>query len=202
MVCVTHEMGFARQVADRVVFMDRGEIVESGTPHAHVRGSADRPAEAVPEPDPARSLTYCAARQHRHGRRGPSRQRNREHGPRRHGDRHRHQGQALTRPSPATADMARPRPAPTRPSPAAPNCEQCNPRQRPSKGNGPVRPHAGSTQDNRLDCDGVRSDRSALGLASRRPCGWTSRKVFSTEEAGRTWRATEQNANCASREAP
>jgi len=32
MVCVTHEMGFARMVADRVVFMDRGEIVESGTP--------------------------------------------------------------------------------------------------------------------------------------------------------------------------
>jgi len=32
MVCVTHEMGFARQVADRVVFMDRGEVVESGTP--------------------------------------------------------------------------------------------------------------------------------------------------------------------------
>jgi general L-amino acid transport system ATP-binding protein len=34
MVCVTHEMGFARQVADRVVFMDQGEIVESGTPTA------------------------------------------------------------------------------------------------------------------------------------------------------------------------
>ena len=33
MVCVTHEMGFARQVADRVIFMDMGEIVESGTPH-------------------------------------------------------------------------------------------------------------------------------------------------------------------------
>jgi general L-amino acid transport system ATP-binding protein len=32
MVCVTHEMGFARRVADRVVFMDHGEIVESGTP--------------------------------------------------------------------------------------------------------------------------------------------------------------------------
>jgi general L-amino acid transport system ATP-binding protein len=32
MICVTHEMGFARQVADRVVFMDRGEVVESGTP--------------------------------------------------------------------------------------------------------------------------------------------------------------------------
>ena len=33
MVCVTHEMGFARQVADRVVFMDRGEIVEQGPPN-------------------------------------------------------------------------------------------------------------------------------------------------------------------------
>ena len=32
MICVTHEMGFARQVANRVVFMDRGEIVESGAP--------------------------------------------------------------------------------------------------------------------------------------------------------------------------
>ncbi len=32
MVCVTHEMGFARQVANRVVFMDRGEVVEAGTP--------------------------------------------------------------------------------------------------------------------------------------------------------------------------
>jgi ABC-type polar amino acid transport system ATPase subunit len=32
MVCVTHEMGFARRVADRVVFMDEGRIVEVGTP--------------------------------------------------------------------------------------------------------------------------------------------------------------------------
>ncbi|HSX73434.1 MAG TPA: amino acid ABC transporter ATP-binding protein [Shinella sp.] len=32
MVCVTHEMGFARSVADRIVFMDRGEIVEVSTP--------------------------------------------------------------------------------------------------------------------------------------------------------------------------
>jgi general L-amino acid transport system ATP-binding protein len=32
MVCVTHEMGFARQVADRVIFMDQGEIVEEGAP--------------------------------------------------------------------------------------------------------------------------------------------------------------------------
>jgi ABC-type polar amino acid transport system ATPase subunit len=32
MVVVTHEMGFARQVADRVIFMDGGRIVETGTP--------------------------------------------------------------------------------------------------------------------------------------------------------------------------
>jgi ABC-type polar amino acid transport system ATPase subunit len=32
MVVVSHEMGFAREVADRVVFMDHGEIVETGTP--------------------------------------------------------------------------------------------------------------------------------------------------------------------------
>jgi len=34
MICVTHEMGFARAVADRVIFMDRGEIVEQNTPEA------------------------------------------------------------------------------------------------------------------------------------------------------------------------
>jgi general L-amino acid transport system ATP-binding protein len=32
MLCVTHEMGFARQVANRVIFMDAGQIVESNTP--------------------------------------------------------------------------------------------------------------------------------------------------------------------------
>jgi general L-amino acid transport system ATP-binding protein len=32
MLCVTHEMGFARSVADRVIFMDAGEIVEQGPP--------------------------------------------------------------------------------------------------------------------------------------------------------------------------
>jgi general L-amino acid transport system ATP-binding protein len=34
MVCVTHEMGFARQVADRVIFMDAGRIVETASPEA------------------------------------------------------------------------------------------------------------------------------------------------------------------------
>src|SRR6185369_18080631 len=32
MICVTHEMGFAREVADRVVFMDAGEIIEEADP--------------------------------------------------------------------------------------------------------------------------------------------------------------------------
>ncbi|MCH2158139.1 MAG: amino acid ABC transporter ATP-binding protein [Oleiphilaceae bacterium] len=32
MLCVTHEMGFAKKVADRVIFMDAGEIVEQNTP--------------------------------------------------------------------------------------------------------------------------------------------------------------------------
>ena len=32
MICVTHEMGFARRVADRVIFMDQGEIVEEAPP--------------------------------------------------------------------------------------------------------------------------------------------------------------------------
>jgi ABC-type polar amino acid transport system ATPase subunit len=32
MLCVTHEMGFAKAVADRVIFMDAGEIVEEAAP--------------------------------------------------------------------------------------------------------------------------------------------------------------------------
>ncbi len=34
MICVTHEMGFARKVSDRVIFMDAGEIVEENEPEA------------------------------------------------------------------------------------------------------------------------------------------------------------------------
>ena len=45
MICVTHEMGFARQVADRVVFMDRGEIVESR--HAGRRSSSNPQTERL-----------------------------------------------------------------------------------------------------------------------------------------------------------
>ena len=34
LVCVTHEMGFAREVADRVIFMDQGKVLERATPEA------------------------------------------------------------------------------------------------------------------------------------------------------------------------
>ena len=51
MIVVTHEMGFARQIADRVVFMDNGEIVEINAPRAVLRPSAPRAHQAVPEPD-------------------------------------------------------------------------------------------------------------------------------------------------------
>ena len=45
MLCVTHEMGFARTVADRVIFMDRGEIVEQAPPEeffAHPKSERTR----------------------------------------------------------------------------------------------------------------------------------------------------------------
>ena len=42
MVCVTHEMGFARQVADRVLFIDQGVIAEEGTPE-EVFGNPQNP---------------------------------------------------------------------------------------------------------------------------------------------------------------
>jgi general L-amino acid transport system ATP-binding protein len=42
MLCVTHEMGFARQVANRVIFMDQGQIVEQNEPGRVLRQSAAR----------------------------------------------------------------------------------------------------------------------------------------------------------------
>ena len=42
MVVVTHEMGFAREVADRIIFMDQGEILESGSPK-HFFDSPEHP---------------------------------------------------------------------------------------------------------------------------------------------------------------
>ena len=57
MVCVTHEMGFARQVADRVVFMDRGEVVEQGPPNTLFENPQTDRLKLFPEPNPARPLT-------------------------------------------------------------------------------------------------------------------------------------------------
>ena len=48
MVVVTHEMGFARQVADRVVFMADGQIIESGTPEHFFTQPPERAGQAVP----------------------------------------------------------------------------------------------------------------------------------------------------------
>jgi len=43
MIVVTHEMGFAREVADRIIFMESGEIVEEGTPeHFFTNPTEDR----------------------------------------------------------------------------------------------------------------------------------------------------------------
>ena len=52
MVCVTHEMGFAREVADRVLFFDEGKIVEEGTPveifaHAKERRTQEFPKKVL-----------------------------------------------------------------------------------------------------------------------------------------------------------
>ena len=53
MLCVTHEMGFARQVANRVVFMDAGQIVEVNEPKEFFAHPTARAHQAVPQPDPA-----------------------------------------------------------------------------------------------------------------------------------------------------
>ncbi|MDU2063543.1 MAG: amino acid ABC transporter ATP-binding protein [Sporomusaceae bacterium] len=46
MVVVTHEMGFAREVGDRVVFMDEGRIIEEGTPEAFFTGAKEERTRA------------------------------------------------------------------------------------------------------------------------------------------------------------
>jgi general L-amino acid transport system ATP-binding protein len=46
MICVTHEMGFARQVADRIIFMDAGEIVEVNEPGAFLVAPRHRRTQA------------------------------------------------------------------------------------------------------------------------------------------------------------
>jgi ABC-type polar amino acid transport system ATPase subunit len=41
MIVVTHEMGFAREVADRMIFLHEGEIIEEGEPAELLSGAAD-----------------------------------------------------------------------------------------------------------------------------------------------------------------
>ena len=53
MMVVTHEMGFARKVAHRVIFMDRGEIVEDAGKEDLLRQAAVRTRPAIPVEDPA-----------------------------------------------------------------------------------------------------------------------------------------------------
>jgi ABC-type polar amino acid transport system ATPase subunit len=49
MLCVTHEMGFARAAAHRIIFMDEGKIVEENTPEGLFNSAEERSDEAVPE---------------------------------------------------------------------------------------------------------------------------------------------------------
>ena len=55
MIVVTHEMGFAREVGDTLVFMDEGRIVEAGAP---ARG-AGRPAGGADEGVPVEGVVSC-----------------------------------------------------------------------------------------------------------------------------------------------
>ena len=52
MVVVTHEMGFARRAADRVVFMADGQIVEEGDPDEFFTNPRSRPGQGLPVQDP------------------------------------------------------------------------------------------------------------------------------------------------------
>ena len=49
MIRVTHEMGFARQVADRVIFMEDGRILEEGTPEHFFDNPRTRCREFLPQ---------------------------------------------------------------------------------------------------------------------------------------------------------
>ena len=60
MIVVTHEMGFARQVANRVIFMDAGQIIEQNEPERLLQQPAARPHQALPQPDPALRNVRCS----------------------------------------------------------------------------------------------------------------------------------------------
>ena len=68
MLVVTHEMQFARDVGDRVVFMDEGRIVEEGIPADSTRPTARGTDAAVPAPQPA-TRSFTGRAHHRRRRR-------------------------------------------------------------------------------------------------------------------------------------
>ena len=70
MLCVTHEMGFARSVAHRVIFMDQGEIVEAGAARGVLRASAVGAGACVPRADPAAVAPYLTPSPAQRGRVG------------------------------------------------------------------------------------------------------------------------------------
>ena len=61
MLCVTHEMGFARQVADRVIFMAGGEIVEINAPKAFFGAPQHARTKLFLSPDPALTVLRSGA---------------------------------------------------------------------------------------------------------------------------------------------
>ena len=61
MLVVSHEMGFARQVANRMVLMDAGQIVEVNEPEAVLRQPAARADQGIPEPDHALRIAPMAS---------------------------------------------------------------------------------------------------------------------------------------------
>ena len=71
MVVVTHEMGFARKAADRVLFMADGEIVEEATPEDFFTNPQTTRAQGLPLEDP-RPLTGSPRRGRATRRAGPS----------------------------------------------------------------------------------------------------------------------------------
>ena len=89
MIVVTHEMGFAREVADRVVMMDEGRVVEEGTPDTFFSNptTSGRRASWPRSCDPVAGAD-------RRPRRRPAHLRRRQDGLRRHPLRHRPRGGA------------------------------------------------------------------------------------------------------------
>ena len=59
MMCVTHEMGFARHVANRVIFMDQGRIVEDCAKESFFGTPRTRTGAAVPVEDTAALKPAC-----------------------------------------------------------------------------------------------------------------------------------------------